>query len=121
MNKIRTSYRCKIYLKLIATDRTFKTVNHDGDTIWAGRCFHCNSKLSLNLEGKPISAITLEHIRPRSQGGVHEVNTAAICYARCNHQKGYRIDHLGVDHPLVHSLQANWQDKGRQRWREPEA
>ena len=77
-------------LAVIATDRTFERAVRGGVACWVGKCIHCGGKLVLGADGTPISAATLEHIWPRTHGGLTELANLALACARCNRGKGVR-------------------------------
>lgn len=82
-----------------------------------GKCIHCNRKLSLELDGSPVTHATLEHIVPRTHGGTGALDNLAIACFRCNSGKGHRLDARPADDPtlqrLISTLQARRQDRHR--------
>lgn len=61
---------------------------------WAGPCLFCGGKLALD----PVTGdgATLEHIRPRSDGGTDDLANLGLAHARCNNEKGRRTDSTGM-------------------------
>lgn len=86
-NKLR-----QLFLSLIALDRTYQQTRIRGETVWVGRCIHCQKKLMFALDGEPLSEGSLEHILPQSHGGGDDLSNLAIACKRCNNQKGKRHD-----------------------------
>jgi 5-methylcytosine-specific restriction endonuclease McrA len=102
-----------------ATDRTFVRTRVNGSEALVGKCIHCNRKLAIDLDGRPLSSATLEHILPRHHGGTDALENLAIACNRCNAQKGYRHDcQRSDDLRLVRVVETLWDRRG-QRWREP--
>jgi len=111
--------RAGLFLQIIRTDTTFKPVLHRDVVIWQGKCIHCNTRLTFDLDGEPLNGATLEHIHPRSHGGDNHVENISAACARCNHAKGRRLDHRRADDPDLLSMVAYLQEQRRARWREP--
>lgn len=107
-------------LDIIATDSTFERTEFRGREVWLGKCLHCNTNLSVALDGEPISRATIEHIVPQAHGGTDALENLGLACARCNQGKGKRHDvHYHRDaraQELVQRLLA----RRRERWREPE-
>ena len=110
----------RLILEIVRTDRTFARVELRGREVWQGKCLHCNTHLAVALDGQPISRATVEHILPRTAGGGDDLPNLALACARCNSQKGIRIDHLGAGHPKFVEVIERLQQRRRARWREPE-
>ena len=91
-----------------------------GRPVWAGKCIHCNSRLSVGLDGELIDNATLEHIQPRNHGGTDRLDNLAIACARCNHQKGYRLDNRPADDPKLQEVVGALRRKRKRRWRDPD-
>ena len=106
-------------LAIVATDRTFvRTRLADGEA-HVGKCLHCSARLTISLAGEPLSHATIEHIRPRNHGGTDELPNLALACARCNAQKGVRLDARRADDPdLLRVVEALLAKRG-ERWREP--
>jgi hypothetical protein len=93
----------KLLLWCAATDSTFALARVGERSVLAGKCIHCNRKLALELDGRPLGRETLEHIVPRHHGGSNALDNLAIACATCNQGKGVRHD------------PQRWQDEGLQR------
>ena len=83
----------RLLLMCAATDATWQQRGE----IWIGKCIHCKRKLSLMANGLSEGNATLEHIVPRTHGGTNDLTNLSIACARCNHQKGRRIDVLSAN------------------------
>ena len=57
---------------------------------WVGPCLFCGGRLS--LDPATGDGATLEHIRPRSDGGTDDLLNLGLAHARCNNEKGRRTD-----------------------------
>ncbi len=106
-------------LQIVLTDSTFERVEHRGREGWLGKCIHCNGRLFVALDGTPVSRATIEHIRPRSDGGTDALENLALSCERCNHQKGRTHDKRAGQDPASRALIERLLEKRRQRWREP--
>lgn len=84
-----------------------------------GKCIHCNRKITLGLDGSPGPTTTLEHIVPRTHGGTHDPQNLALACARCNGQKGVRLDGRRLDDPTLQRVIATLRDRREQRLRPP--
>jgi hypothetical protein len=82
----------RLLLCCAATDSTFERAWLGEREVLAGKCIHCNRKLAIDLEGRPLGRETLEHIVPRNHGGSDALSNLAIACSRCNHGKGARLD-----------------------------
>ena len=82
----------RLLLAVAATDRTFETKELDGEPVIEGKCIHCQRKLTLRTDGTPINGATLEHIVPKNHGGTDDLGNLAIACARCNSEKGLRVE-----------------------------
>ena len=80
----------RLLLMCAATDSTWRRQGN----VWVGKCIHCKRKLSLMANGLSEGNATLEHIVPRTHGGTNDLTNLSVACARCNHQKGRRIDVL---------------------------
>ena len=85
--------RRDLMLMCAAVDRTF---TYGGGRLgtWVGKCIHCRRKLGLDADGTSQGTATLEHITPRTHGGTNTLDNLAIACARCNTQKGRKLDIL---------------------------
>ena len=86
---------------------------------WLGKCIHCNRRLSIRDDGKPLGGATLEHIVPRTHGGADHPDNVAIACSRCNGQKGRKLDVLRRDDPRLVAVIETLQGRRRQRLRTP--
>jgi 5-methylcytosine-specific restriction endonuclease McrA len=114
----RASQRHRI-LAIIATDSSFERVAWRGSQAWQGACIHCRRALLVALDGEPIGAATIEHILPRCHGGSDDLDNLALACARCNQQKGYRLDDRRADDPVLTRVVATLRERRRTRWRDP--
>lgn len=85
------SQRSKV-MNIVATDTTFVRATDRFGHAWVGKCIHCNARLRISPEGDSGGQATIEHIVPRHHGGDDSVENLALACARCNHQKGKRLD-----------------------------
>ena len=106
-------------LAIAATDRTFERALQRGREVWSGKCIHCNRRLSLALDGTPISRATIEHIVPRNHGGTDALENLAIACSGCNHEKGHRHDVQHASDPALLAVIERLQQRRRKRWRDP--
>jgi 5-methylcytosine-specific restriction endonuclease McrA len=108
-----------LLLAAAVTDETFARTVLDGKTVWVGKCIHCNSKLVVADDGRPMGEATLEHVWPETQGGTNDVENLAVACARCNREKGSRHDHRGGQR--LDEIVAVLRQRRKERWRDPEA
>lgn len=106
-------------LAVVATDRTFERGLAGDREAWIGKCIHCNARLSIGLDGEPISRATIEHILPRAHGGGDDLPNLAIACARCNHEKGMRHDHKPRGDARLAAIVERLAARRRERWRPP--
>ncbi|MEM7434951.1 MAG: HNH endonuclease [Myxococcota bacterium] len=111
--------RNRLLLAVAATDATFEQKAHRGQTVFEGRCIHCQRKLVLAEDGTPHNQATLEHIVPKNHGGSDAIENLAIACARCNAEKGLRHDHKRPDDPKLRAVIERLQERRRARLREP--
>ncbi|MEO8701183.1 MAG: HNH endonuclease [Kofleriaceae bacterium] len=113
------SRRHLLLLAAAVTDSTFEKTELDGAVVWVGKCIHCNTKLVVGHDGRPLGEATLEHVFPETQGGTDAVANLAVACARCNREKGSRHDHQGGARfeEIVAALRA----RRSERWRDPDA
>lgn len=102
-----------------ATDSTFERARLADREVLVGKCIHCNRKLSLELDGAPVTHATLEHIVPRTHGGTDELDNLAIACFRCNSGKGHRLDWRRTDDPTLQRVIGTLQARQRERRRKP--
>ena len=93
----------RLLLWCAATDSSFALARVGDRTVLAGKCIHCKRKLAVDLDGRPLSHETVEHIVPRTHGGTDAIENLAIACSRCNQGKGARLD------------PRPWEDEGLQR------
>lgn len=105
-------------LEIVTTDRTFERVEYRGHEVWMGKCLHCNGRLTVGLDGTPISRVTIEHIVPRAKGGVDDLSNLGLACARCNHQKGRSHDQRSD--PRAAAVIERLLERRRARWRDPD-
>ena len=105
-------------LAVVATDRTFDRQDVRGDSVWVGKCIHCNRRLVVDAGG--ATAATIEHIVPRNHGGTDDIENLALACDRCNGEKGLRHDHRRADDPGLVAVVERLQSRRRERWRDPE-
>jgi len=86
-------------LAIAESDNATERCRHNGTDFLRGKCIHCNKPLAIALDGKPLGDVTVEHIIPKCHGGDDSLDNTALACGPCNHQKGYRIDHLRKDDP----------------------
>lgn len=94
------SQRAKV-LRIVATDATFVRAIDRFGAAWIGKCIHCNARLRVSPEGESGGLATIEHIIPRHHGGDDSVENLALACARCNHQKGKRLDNKKRQDPRL--------------------
>lgn len=106
-----------LLLAAAVTDGTFARTVLDGETVWVGKCLHCNTRLVVGDDGRARGTATLEHVRPLAQGGTDDVPNLAIACARCNREKGTRHDHTAG--PKLDQVVALLAARRAERWRDP--
>ena len=109
----------RLILSIVATDSSFERVTLRGGEAWQGSCIHCRRRLLIGLQGEPLGAVTIEHILPRRHGGSDELANLALACARCNHQKGYRLDDRRADDPVLLRVIQTLRARRIARWRDP--
>jgi len=83
------------------SDRTFDKQVVRGREAWVGPCIHCRKAIVVPLDAREPPSATLEHIVPRNHGGTDALDNLALSCARCNHQKGRRLDWKRRDDPAL--------------------
>lgn len=106
-----------LLLAAAVTDKTFDRTKLDGETVWVGKCVHCNTRLVVGDDGRARGSATLEHIKPQAQGGTDALANLAIACAPCNRQKGARHDHNPG--PKLDQVVALLAARRAERWRDP--
>lgn len=102
-----------------ATDRTWRRVEHAERAVLVGKCIHCNRKITLAPDGSPGPTTTLEHIVPRHHGGTHAPENLALACARCNGQKGVRLDGRPLADPTLQRVIETLRTRRADRLRPP--
>lgn len=102
-----------------AVDATWRRVEHEGRRCLMGKCIHCNRKITLGLDGTPGPTTTLEHIVPRTHGGTHAPENLALACARCNGQKGVRLDGRPLGDPTLQQVMETLRTRREARLRAP--
>ncbi len=114
-----TSHR-RLILACVATDRTFRLQRPArGGPCWVGKCIHCRAKLTVEADGGAGPEVTVEHIVPRTHGGTDALENLALACARCNAQKGHRLDHRPWHDPTLQQVIATLRERREARWRPP--
>jgi 5-methylcytosine-specific restriction endonuclease McrA len=103
------------------TDATFTRTTLDGAVVWVGKCLHCNSRLVVRDDGRPLGDATLEHVWPQAQGGEDALENLAVACGRCNREKGTRHDHGKGDRQRLGEVTRALAERRKARWRDPEA
>lgn len=106
-------------LAIIATDRTFTKQRVRDELMWVGKCLHCNTTLCVALDGDTRGQATIEHILPRGHGGTDALPNLALACARCNQQKGVRIDSRSPNDPRLTEVVEQLLTRRQKRWRAP--
>ena len=106
-------------LAIIATDTTFERALAGDREVWSGKCLHCNARLTVALDGQPISRATIEHILPQTHSGTEDLRNLGIACARCNSEKGVRHDHKHRSDVRLNEIVAKLTEKRLARWRDP--
>ena len=109
----------RLLLWCAATDRSFERAELGGAVVWTGKCIHCGARHVLELDGRPRTRATLEHIVPRNHGGTDALTNLAIACARCNFGKGHRLDARRRDDPTLQRVVATLQARRAERMRPP--
>jgi 5-methylcytosine-specific restriction endonuclease McrA len=109
----------RLLLWCAATDSSFELARLGDRTVLAGKCIHCNRKLAIDLDGRPLGRETIEHIVPRNHGGTDAIANLAIACSRCNHGKGVRHDPRRWADDGLQRVIATLQERRAARMREP--
>jgi hypothetical protein len=102
-----------------ATDSTFALAKLGDRRVLAGKCIHCRRKLAVELDGRPVSHESVEHIVPKTHGGTDAVENLAVACSRCNQSKGARLDRRAWDDPDLQRVIATLQTRRARRMRPP--
>lgn len=108
-------------LAIVETDRSFVHEDVAGRDVWIGRCIYCNSRLAVALDGKPISGVTIEHLRSRHHGGDDDLRNLALSCGGCNAEKGMHIDNRRASDPRAMEVVERALARRAERWRDPPA
>jgi 5-methylcytosine-specific restriction endonuclease McrA len=106
-----------LLLAAAVTDATFERQTLDGQTVWIGKCLHCNRKLVVRDDGVSLGEATLEHVWPQTHGGTNELANLGVACARCNRDKGRRHDHTRGER--LDAIVAFLRQRRQARWRDP--
>ncbi len=106
-----------LILAVARSDSTFESVQLDGRPALRGKCLHCNAPLVVLDDGTPVSAVTLEHIVPKTAGGTDELGNLGLACPRCNHGKGVHHDRRALTDPRSSEVIDRLLEKRRARWR----
>ena len=120
-----TLSRGQLILALVACDRTFSPASGHGwgpkGPVWVGKCIHCRSALVVGAAGEVTRQVTIEHIVPKAAGGADVPSNLALACARCNHQKGSRLDARGLgDERLARLISTLQRERTRRLRHAPE-
>ena len=115
-----SAHRQRQILSIVATDATFERTTVRGLDAWVGRCLFCKSKLTISLAGEPMSAATVEHIRPRNHGGDDSLGNLALACGPCNNEKGVRHDSSRRPSARAIEVIEGLLAERLRRWRDPE-
>ncbi len=111
--------RHRLALAIVATDSTFTKRHVRGSDLWVGKCIFCSRALTVGLDGALDSAITIEHIQPRSHGGDDAVVNLALACKGCNNEKGMRHDARRKGDPRLAEIVEALRARRKDRWRSP--
>ncbi|HEY5938244.1 MAG TPA: HNH endonuclease [Kofleriaceae bacterium] len=105
-----------LMLAAAVTDSTFERMTLDERPVWVGKCIHCNSKLVIADDGRPLGEASLEHVWPQTRGGTNDVDNLAIACARCNREKSPHDSGKGEG---LDAMVAMLRARRAERWRDP--
>lgn len=105
-----------LMLAAAVTDSTFERMTLDDRPVWVGKCIHCNSKLVIADDGRPLGEASLEHVWPQTRGGTNDVDNLAIACARCNREKSPHDSGKGEG---LDAMVAMLRARRAERWRDP--
>lgn len=109
----------RLLLWCAATDSSFALAKLGDRQVLAGKCIHCRRKLAVELDGRPVSHESVEHIVPKTHGGTDAVENLAVACSRCNQSKGARLDRRAWDDPDLQRVIATLQARRARRMRPP--
>lgn len=116
--------RNALLLAIARTDTTFALATLPGRGVtparpaWRGRCFYCDTPVWLDVDGTPVTDVSVEHLLPRTRGGTDDLRNLALACSRCNQEKGRRHDARkgGRSDEVIAAAMA----RRAARWRDPE-
>ena len=112
----------RLLLWCAATDRSFElaqVAGNAGTAVLTGKCIHCGARHVIDLDGRPRTRASVEHIVPRHHGGTDDLRNLAIACERCNYAKGTRLDARRRDDPTLGRVIATLQARRAERMRPP--
>jgi 5-methylcytosine-specific restriction endonuclease McrA len=111
----------RLLLAAAESDVTFERVrDRDGEYL-VGKCIHCQSRVSVPLDGREPAHATLEHIVPQTHGGGDDLENLAVACRRCNQGKGKRLDSRPRNDPKLLQVIELLQARRRARLRPPQS
>jgi 5-methylcytosine-specific restriction endonuclease McrA len=116
-----SSRALRLLLWCAATDRSFDLADLPGHAaaVLTGKCIHCGARHVIDLDGRPRTRASVEHIIPRHHGGTDDLANLAIACERCNYAKGTRLDARRRDDPTLQRVIATLQARRAERIRPP--
>lgn len=109
----------RLLLWCAATDRSFELADVGDTRVLTGKCIHCGARHVLELDGRPRTRASVEHIVPRNHGGTDAIANIAIACERCNYAKGTRLDSRRLDDATLQRVIATLQARRAERMRPP--
>ena len=120
MRRVKPASRAhRLLLWCAATDSSFELAELAGTTVLTGKCIHCGARHVIDLDGRPRSRASVEHIVPRHHGGTDDLQNLAIACERCNFAKGTRLDARRRDDPTLQRVITTLQERRAGRMRPP--
>ncbi len=121
MSRARPASRAhRLLLWCAATDRSFERAElPGGGAVLVGKCIHCGARHVIDLDGRPRTRASVEHIIPRHHGGTNDLQNLAVACERCNFAKGHRLDARRRDDPTLGRVIATLQARRSDRMRPP--
>jgi 5-methylcytosine-specific restriction endonuclease McrA len=109
----------RLLLWCAATDRSFDLAEQQGAAVLTGKCIHCGARHVIDLDGRPRTRASVEHIVPRHHGGTDDLRNLAIACERCNYAKGTKLDARRRDDPTLQRVIETLQARRAERMRPP--
>lgn len=112
------------FLAIARTDRTFALTTIPGRGVspgrpgWRGRCFYCDTPLWLEIDGRAVTDVSVEHLVPRTRGGTDAPRNLALSCSKCNREKGSRHDARPKGDARAEEVIAAAVARRAERWRE---